>query len=442
MPKVFLSSTFYDMKEYRTAAFEAIEQFGHQCLRMETFPAANREIPEFVREKIAECDVFLLLLGRLYGTLIPGRNVSYTEDELDRACFMNKSRLVFTPTRETRFSAQVDDLIDRNIDIKEQKERQELFFRKAVRNIEPRPFKDAPDLKFQVGHSLSQFFYDQNAVGGTATRYSGEILPFLSDRTQQLSAFSDSFEVGSPGQPEIYVLYGHEEEQHQSCIRRLICRKIVYPARNSGGGMLGPRENGAVINWPDPSEIPDVAFRFLRRQLCEALDPKIPGGISTEAFCKLASQGPASHLVFRHPLVTEEWTSSARSLIASYYANFWREVGKSFSENPTTSRRPRIVIFFEFKHRFTDAASSRSFEQELRRFFETNQIDGVRTIFLPPLPQVRFADLNRWYETYKASLCNPYRTWPASKLFPGQSWPMIEVERLLHRYLGMETYAT
>jgi len=440
MAKVFLSSTFIDMEDYRTAAFEAIEQHGHQCTRMETFPAASREIPEFCREKVSECDVFVLILGGLYGTPIPSRNISYTEDEFDAAEELKKDHLVFVPTPKATFKAVVNELMDKQIDIKDQKDRRARFWSKALRGIQPRPFDSPADLKFQMGHSLSQFFNSQQP-GPPPKRYSGRILPLLADRTSQLSAFSNAFETVSSGQPQIYILFGHEEEQHHNCVRRLICRNIVYPTRSTGGGMLGPKENGAVISWPDSDESEELALRSLQRQLCEALNPKIPNGISVEAFCRLASHGPATHLVFRHPLIPDEWTMTARSLYTSRYLKFWCDVGKWFAQAPRKKRAPRLIVFFEFKHRFSDQASAKHCEDSLRTFFQANRPDGTSVIFLPPLPRVKFADLNKWYEMYKASLSDPYKTWNASRLFPADSWTMMEVERILHRYLGLEAYA-
>src|SRR2546430_682004 len=97
MPKVFLSSTFLEMEEYRKAAAEAIDQYGYQCIRMETFPASDRAIVDFCRARVAECDIFVLILGQFYGTPIPNRDISYTEDEFDAAVDLKKPCLVFVP---------------------------------------------------------------------------------------------------------------------------------------------------------------------------------------------------------------------------------------------------------------------------------------------------------------------------------------------------------
>jgi hypothetical protein len=55
MAVVFLSSSFTELREYRLAAFAAIDRFGAQCIRMENFPAADRQVPDFCRDKVRGC---------------------------------------------------------------------------------------------------------------------------------------------------------------------------------------------------------------------------------------------------------------------------------------------------------------------------------------------------------------------------------------------------
>ncbi len=160
MARIFLSSTFVEMEEYRLAAAAAIDQYGHQCVRMETFPASERGIPEFCRARVAECDLFVLVLGQFYGTPIPGRDISYTEDEFDAAVAVGKARLVFVPaeTADTNIRAALASMKKNGLIYEEQEKRQERFRAKALAGILPRTFKDPEDLKFQIGHSVDQQF--------------------------------------------------------------------------------------------------------------------------------------------------------------------------------------------------------------------------------------------------------------------------------------------
>src|SRR5215470_13424072 len=110
MPSVFLSSTYVEMQTFRQQAIAAITESGYACINMEAFPASDRSIPEFCRARVAECDLFVLLLGRYYGTNMPGSDISYTDDEFKTAVKLAKPRLVFTllPEAKTDIQAAID----------------------------------------------------------------------------------------------------------------------------------------------------------------------------------------------------------------------------------------------------------------------------------------------------------------------------------------------
>ena len=66
---VFLSSTAKDLHDYREAAYRAISALdGYHCIRMEDFGARDAASDDFCRQKVAECDVFVGILGHCYGS--------------------------------------------------------------------------------------------------------------------------------------------------------------------------------------------------------------------------------------------------------------------------------------------------------------------------------------------------------------------------------------
>jgi formylglycine-generating enzyme required for sulfatase activity len=122
---VFLSSTAKDLGSYRDAVYEAISGLdGFHCVRMEDFGARDWAADDFCRAKVAECDVFVGLLGHLYGSSPPGSKTSFTEREYEAAeerglpllLFLASEDLPFPPTlrekdilwkRQQRFRARV-----------------------------------------------------------------------------------------------------------------------------------------------------------------------------------------------------------------------------------------------------------------------------------------------------------------------------------------------
>ena len=103
MKTAFLSSTAKDLAEYREAAYKAIEGLDDwHCVRMEDFGARDAMADEFCQEKVAECDVFVGIVGHCYGSSPEGSEKSYTEQEYDAAIATDKPRLMFLAPEDFR----------------------------------------------------------------------------------------------------------------------------------------------------------------------------------------------------------------------------------------------------------------------------------------------------------------------------------------------------
>jgi hypothetical protein len=94
--KVFLSSTARDLGPCREAVFRAISKLDDfKVIQMEDFGARDKAADPFCRGLVAECDVFVGLVGYLYGSVPPGGTVSFTEGEYEAAVEAGIPRLLF-----------------------------------------------------------------------------------------------------------------------------------------------------------------------------------------------------------------------------------------------------------------------------------------------------------------------------------------------------------
>lgn len=82
--QVFVSSTFTDLKQERSAVIQTLMEMDCIPAGMELFPAIDEEQWEFIKKVIDDCDYYLLILGGRYGT-IADDGLSYTEKEFDYA---------------------------------------------------------------------------------------------------------------------------------------------------------------------------------------------------------------------------------------------------------------------------------------------------------------------------------------------------------------------
>ena len=79
--RVFISSTFSDLEEYRQAAFVAIQSLGAHGDDMIYWSADERSGTQHSVERIKQCDVVILLLAHRYGYVAEGESFSVTEME-------------------------------------------------------------------------------------------------------------------------------------------------------------------------------------------------------------------------------------------------------------------------------------------------------------------------------------------------------------------------
>lgn len=98
--QVFVSSTYTDLIEERQAAVEAILDAGHIPAGMELFKAGKSQM-ETIHRWIDESDVYMLILGRRYGSIEEDSGLSYTELEYRYA--LSKNMPVFAIVLEDSF---------------------------------------------------------------------------------------------------------------------------------------------------------------------------------------------------------------------------------------------------------------------------------------------------------------------------------------------------
>jgi len=99
--RVFLSSTSKDLIAYRNAVYKAIEGLdGYHCMRMEDFGARAEEPSDFCFSRVVECDIFVGIVGHIYGSCPTGSEISYSEGEYNAAISNNIPRLMFMAPKD------------------------------------------------------------------------------------------------------------------------------------------------------------------------------------------------------------------------------------------------------------------------------------------------------------------------------------------------------
>lgn len=92
---VFISSTYRDLKEYRTEVWDTLERFNLKVLGMEKFGAKSTNALETCLEQVRKSDTYLGIIGMVYGSVDSKTGKSYTQLEYEEAVKYNKEILIY-----------------------------------------------------------------------------------------------------------------------------------------------------------------------------------------------------------------------------------------------------------------------------------------------------------------------------------------------------------
>lgn len=114
--RIFVSSTFEDLKEYRNVVRAAVIRAGAMPVLVEDQPASGRPVKESVNDLVGQSDAVLLLVGHRYGAVDSKTGRSWIEDEYEAARRRNKPLLVFLAAEDAPWPPRFVDSDRRRID--------------------------------------------------------------------------------------------------------------------------------------------------------------------------------------------------------------------------------------------------------------------------------------------------------------------------------------
>jgi CheY-like chemotaxis protein len=92
---VFVCSTFADLGEERDRVLDAIRRMKLKHDSMEFFGARSPQPIEACLEEVHASDVLVVIVGHEYGSLVPGRQMSFSEAEYEEGFRLKKPCLVY-----------------------------------------------------------------------------------------------------------------------------------------------------------------------------------------------------------------------------------------------------------------------------------------------------------------------------------------------------------
>lgn len=155
--KVFVSSTYEDLREERAAVQKALLQLDCLPVGMELFPAADEETWDFIKSQIDDADYYVVVIAGKYGSVAED-GISYTEKEYDYALAKKKPAIGFVHGQPGSIAAERSELLE------ERRTKLEAFLKKAKQRP-VRPFTTPHELASEVTTSFIRLIRERPAEG-------------------------------------------------------------------------------------------------------------------------------------------------------------------------------------------------------------------------------------------------------------------------------------
>jgi hypothetical protein len=159
--KIFLSSTYEDLKEIRNNVYSFFSQFGASIQGMEVWSSSPDEAIEKCLKKVSSCDLYIGIIGQRYGSIDEKTGKSITELEYLEAEKKNIDRLIFIMSDNYLIPAQYVDKNEKAILLNEfksmLKERHFLSFFSDIKDFSKKIYISFRDYLIEKGIEVDGF---------------------------------------------------------------------------------------------------------------------------------------------------------------------------------------------------------------------------------------------------------------------------------------------
>jgi CheY-like chemotaxis protein len=175
--KIFLSSTYDDLRQYRASAAQAIERLGQYGVRMEVFGARPDDATGVSLGEVDASDAFLGIYAHKYGYVPAGCSISITEQEFNFAQERQKPTFCFLVDDEFPWSPKL-------IEPEPGQSKLKLFKQRISTTIVRDTFTTPDDLAYKVASSLGHFLITKRVKEGLESIPAGDRVSTQQGRDQ------------------------------------------------------------------------------------------------------------------------------------------------------------------------------------------------------------------------------------------------------------------
>jgi formylglycine-generating enzyme required for sulfatase activity/predicted Ser/Thr protein kinase len=149
MAKIYISSTYVDLKEEREAAAQAVRRLGHQSIAMEDYVASDKRPVKKCLQDVRSCNVYVGIFAWRYGYIPPGYDKSITHLEYETAKEAGIPCLIFLMDPEAPWPKKY-------VDTGEESQKIDQLRSELEKNYIVSFFKNADELSGLVSPAVSE----------------------------------------------------------------------------------------------------------------------------------------------------------------------------------------------------------------------------------------------------------------------------------------------
>lgn len=178
--QVFISSTYTDLIEARSAAINTVLESYNFPVGMELFGADNDEQWTIIRELIDSSDFYILILGHRYGSISKQNGISFTEKEFDYAINKGVKLLCFVRNDNVATHPHERDANNENA------EKLNQFRQKVLTDRLCEFWDNVDDLKHKISSSLYKNMRKHGGIGWVrGNQVSGQLAEELAKLSEE-----------------------------------------------------------------------------------------------------------------------------------------------------------------------------------------------------------------------------------------------------------------
>lgn len=399
MLKIYISSTYKDLKTERREAMTAVRLLEYHEVAMEDYTASDKRPLDKCLEDIRKCHAYVGIVGWRYGFIPSGQDKSITHLEYDEAIKAGHKSMIFI--LDTKKPTPKNDEQGRDL------EKVSQFRQKLMERHTCTKFSDPAQLGKYVMASIVKELHS-----GPLARPVPEIWPHLTDRTVQIHELTKAIEksfTNKSKRPFICVVHGNEQESHHMFSKRL-CKRVLpklLDLEKNGGIMYKP------LTWP--TRHGTVAERFER--LIDELKEQLTGRFNaTTNDMHAAVTNQARPVLVAYHLSSYGWKHEGPELFEKYL-NFWASWPNGLPM--------RLFVVFEMEYTLAQKYS----------FFKRRELANVKKDMLGFFQQLQF-DNNRELPLVVCSELFPVSKSDAklwARKHGNQILPMDDLDQIINR---------